>query len=114
MQQLDDPGRLEIVLADQLSESVDDCPGVIVDRRRNLFGQSLAVLTEKDDVGESAADVDANPVTGHAYSAATARPDESQLTAGVCAQLRVRRSRSRRARVAALSTASGFPSKTTP
>ena len=41
-------------------------------------------------------------------------PDESQLTAGVCAQLRVRRSRSRRARVAASSTASGFPAKTTP
>ena len=114
VQQLDDLGRPEGMLADQRGEPPDDRRRVIVDSRGNLLGQPLAVLTEKDDVGESAADVDADPIPGHAYSAAIAVTGGSQLIAGVCGQLRVRRSRSRRARVAASSTAIGLPAKTTP
>ena len=114
MQQFDDLGVLEALLADQLTEPVDDRRRVIVDSRGNLLGQPRAMLAKKDDVGEGAADIDADPVPGHAYSAAIAVTGASQLIAGVCGQLRVRRSRSRRARVAASSTAIGLPAKTTP
>ena len=70
MQQFDDLGLLEIAFADQIGESVDNRRRVIVYRRGDLLGQPLAVLAEKDDVGEGAADIDTDPVLDHAYSAA--------------------------------------------
>src|ERR1700757_1953969 len=55
-----------MALADQLGEPIDDRRRVIVDRRGNLLGQPSAVLAEKDDVGKGTADIDADPVPGHA------------------------------------------------
>src|SRR5215471_5729687 len=103
-----------MALSDQLSQPVDNRRRVIVDCGGNLFGQPLAVLAEKDDVGEGPADVDPDPVPGHAYSAAMAMPGGSRLIAGVCGQLRARRRLSRKTCVAASSTASGFAASTTP
>src|ERR1700746_698992 len=103
-----------MALADSLGEPIDDRRRVIVDRRGNLLGQPSAVLAEKDDVGKGTTDIDADPVPGHAYSAAIPRPGGSRLIAGVCGHLRARRRLSRAACVAASSTASGFHLTTTP
>ena len=51
-------------LREHVGEAVDDGAGVVVDARRNLLRMQEPVARQKDDVGESAADVDADTVGG--------------------------------------------------
>ena len=89
--------------ASRALDAVDDAFAVVVRRRCDLVGRDAAILGDGDEVGEGAADIDADP---QAHAAG------SQATAGN--GLRVARSFARNVSVAARSISGGSPRAITP
>ena len=75
-------------LGEQGDGALDDAAGVVVGRRQHLRGAHGAVVAEQDDVGERAADVDAEAVAQVVLTVA-ARPTARQHLAGVEDPVRV-------------------------
>ena len=88
------------------ADALDNGAGVVVDRGRHLPGDDGTVVGQEHDVGEGAADVDAETIRAHAGS--------SHSTVGVSAQPRRFRMAARSVSVAAASTALKASSSTTP
>ena len=77
---LRDLGRSEPAGPQNLAEAGHDRARIVVDRGRDLLGVQRAVGAQYDDIGEGAADIDADPNAAHelrpaaAYGTAHARP----------------------------------------
>ncbi len=92
---------LDAELLEQPCQSFGDRAGVVVDAGRDFPGPRAAILGQEHDVGEGAADVDAD-----AKAHASPHDDLSQLrvTAGVAVHARARRCSARSRAVACAST----------
>ena len=97
--------------AQQLDQPLPDGTGVVVDGGGHLQRVDGTFARDQDEVGEGAADVDADAGPAGAHGAA---PGGAQSTGGVSVQPRAVRSRSRSAAVATSSTARLEGSITTP
>jgi hypothetical protein len=64
-------------LAEELAQAFHDGPGVVVDAGGDFLGMDGAVAAEQDDVGERAADVDADAIGDVAGHTATPPPAAS-------------------------------------
>ncbi len=78
------PGLLQ-----QLEDALDDAARVVVGRRQHLLRAQRAVGAEQDDVGERAADVDADPVAVSHGASQSLRTEDARSRA--CRRRRRRR-----------------------
>ena len=106
----------EALLAKHLGQAIDDGRCIIAGARRDLLGVQRAVRAEQYDVGERAADVDADAIAGHDRHSAAALVviASCHCTFGTVLQSRSLRMRARAASVAAVSTVHCVVSTTTP
>ena len=102
---------------EHLRQAFGDSARIVVDGGGNFLGDDSAITTQKDDVCEGAADIDADPVAAHAMTTSLdsgGGDAGSRTTDGVDFQPRVFRMRARSAFVASMSTSCRTGSITTP
>jgi hypothetical protein len=109
---LRDLGRSEPAGPQDLAEAGHDRTRIIVDRGRDLLGLERAVGAQHDDVGERAADVDADPNRAHELRSCVRYG--SRATCGSGPVPRLARCAARSVRVVARSTVQDARSIATP